>query len=161
MAAAVGLAGSVAVVAAIDDVSVLTSELGAATARSWRSLANLQLIRSCETRLARHRGYRDATHDVEAHDLRIKTYGIPMPCAESSYAAVVKEYGVSLDWVAFCEVDEPTREYARAYDEVSAQAIEQRHGAGSFRRIQIAFHEGCIGTHEADRGSSQNQDATP
>jgi len=74
-------------------------------------------------------GRTDAQADVAAGRLRVLTYGDLTGASEHYERLLQERYGIELDSIGGCVVDQELVDYAAGYAEVSKAAIEARFGA--------------------------------
>lgn len=86
---------------------------------------------------ARAEGRREAAHDIAAGDLRLRTYGIFIPGATSTFEDLLAaKLGVKVDTVAGCLVTPELVARTAAYNEVVEAEIARRFGADAMDSLQ-------------------------
>ena len=76
------------------------------------------------------RGRRQATRDLRAGNLRVRTYGYPSPYSWEYMKRLNERYGIEVIGVAGCIVSNRVKATTRGYNEVMEGAIEKRIGIG-------------------------------
>jgi hypothetical protein len=83
-------------------------------------------------------GHAQAERDLAAGKLCVRTYGLPAPWFEKYKALAREKYGVEIDAVAGCVVDDGLRERANGYNEAMLQEIRRRFGRDALKSLAEA-----------------------
>jgi hypothetical protein len=104
------------------------------------SLCVALLLTSCSTwheSRARHAGRVEAARDIAAGDLRLRTYGLPIPGGVPTFETLLAEkLGVKVDLVGGCLVTPELVAKTAAYNAAVEAEIARRFGEGILKSLE-------------------------